>query len=389
MRYGGLMGGTIGNHYAGPSGAAMGALMAGQAIGDAFRNMGRSVADRRDRDDRLQQQAQQDAFRQQQFDMMQQRYDAEQQQRERQNAIQDNTLKARGLLNSGLLSGDIGPYGRTPEEMRAKYGGFNPLPYLTQEDLHYRTPEQKMQDALELYKQKLKAENEARPPVPKANLQKVEMDGPKGPGIYIVDMDTGAASFLGGSAGPSSSEPSYLPLDSNARKNLADWQEMVADANRVEAAFNSIMGARVNPETGEMAYNEQPSSPLSGGTGFVLGALPASVAARVDPEGVDLRGAISNFASQIMNALSGAAVSEQEKVRLESFLPTASDSWGTLRSKMKGYKDYLRAKGAAWGATYGKHDVLTRGMDSLNAVPRTGKKNLPPLPDGAVLVGGQ
>jgi hypothetical protein len=129
--------------------------------------------------------------------MMQQRYDAEQQQRERQNAMQDNTLKARGLLNGGLLSGDIGPNGRTPEEMQAKHG-FNPLPYLTQEELNYRTPEQKAQDALGLFQQKLKAENEARPPVPKANLKFVEMDGPEGPGHYVFDMDTLQGTRVGG-----------------------------------------------------------------------------------------------------------------------------------------------------------------------------------------------
>lgn len=60
MRRGGLMSGAnpygmlnaqVGNYYAGPSGAALGALVAGQAIGDAFRDLGGAAARRQERAD--------------------------------------------------------------------------------------------------------------------------------------------------------------------------------------------------------------------------------------------------------------------------------------------------------------------------------------------------
>ncbi|MFV0420631.1 hypothetical protein [Oleidesulfovibrio sp.] len=396
MRYGGLMGGTIGNHYAGPSGAAMGALMAGQAIGDAFRNMGRSAADRRDRDDRLQQQAQQDAFRQQQFDMMQQRYDAEQQQRDRQNAMQDNTLKARGLLNGGLLSGDLGPNGRTPEEMQAKHG-FNPLPYLTQEELNYRTPEQKMRDALSLFQQKLKAENEARPPVPKANLQKVEMNGTKGPGIYLVDMDTGAASFLGG-VSQKPTAPGYetfaTPEGTYGMRPIpggpADMKQQAAQGKQAQSAAAAQQQAGMMLEDIGRAKRLVGDYTLIPNTGF--GSLASSVPGTTP---YDLAKTLTTIKARIgfdelqrmrQNSPTGGAlgsVAVQELESLQSVL--GSIDIGQSEDMLIANLDRLEKMylDVVHGAGNWKRN--SNGNLSVGA----GIGSMPPLPDGAVLIEGQ
>ena len=171
---------------------------------------------------------------------------------------------------------------------------------------------------------------------------------------------------------PSGESPQFLPIDTTARKNLASWVEQANDAARVISTLESAMGKSVDPKTGQVTFKEQPSSPFAGGTGLFLGMLPDRAAARVDPEGIPMRSAIAGFSSQIMNALSGANVTETEKKRLEAFLPTSNDSWPTLREKMYGYREYLREKGASWGDTYGEHEVLKRGLGALDGPSMVG-----------------
>lgn len=186
-----------------------------------------------------------------------------------------------------------------------------------------------------------------------------------------------ALANLGRGGAPTSTDepkgPEYLPLDMSGRRALSEWMTQASDAARVASMMNDAMGATVNPQTGEVEYQEQPNGMFSGGTGLVLGSLPDKIAARVDPDGVQLRAVLSNFSSQIMNALSGAAVSEQEKKRLEAFLPTSSDKWATLRDKINGYRSYLAEKGNAWEMTYGPHDVLNRGLGLLNGPAKSGQ----------------
>lgn len=186
-----------------------------------------------------------------------------------------------------------------------------------------------------------------------------------------------ALANLGRGGAPTSTDapkgPEYLPLDMSGRRALSEWMTQASDAARVASMMNDAMGATVNPQTGEVEYQEQPNGMFSGGTGLVLGSLPDKIAARVDPDGVQLRAVLSNFSSQIMNALSGAAVSEQEKKRLEAFLPTSSDKWATLREKINGYRSYLAEKGNAWEMTYGPHDVLNRGLGLLNGPAKSGQ----------------
>ncbi|SME89474.1 hypothetical protein [Desulfovibrio gilichinskyi] len=59
----------------------------------------------------------------------------------RQNGIQDLTRQANGLAFGGQLQGDMGAFGRTPQEVESKYG-FNPLNYVSPGALNYQTPQQ-------------------------------------------------------------------------------------------------------------------------------------------------------------------------------------------------------------------------------------------------------
>ena len=145
-----------------------------------------------------------------------------------------------------------------------------------------------------------------------------------------------------------SGELEVLPLDTSARKEAFELRNQWDEAERVQRAFDEF------EKTGGQ-----------GGTGLLLGMLPSTIQNRVDPEGTPLRGAISQMSSVIMNALSGAAVSEQERKRLEGFLPTASDDLPTIRKKLSGYRDYISTKTDSWRKMYG-------GVKPLDGIQRDG-----------------
>lgn len=149
----------------------------------------------------------------------------------------------------------------------------------------------------------------------------------------------------GGSSG-------YIPVDEAARKELAKIARLDSMTNTLEDAV-----AKAYPNGGKSA----------GGTGLVEGILPNTFVNRVDPNGAPLRSAVANFSSQIMNWLSGAAVSEAERKRLESFLPTLYDDRKTLESKIQSYRDFVRSNGQAWRDVYGDHAPFGR-MKSFGGV---------------------
>ena len=149
----------------------------------------------------------------------------------------------------------------------------------------------------------------------------------------MINPRSGAMRILGGK---NPDQLDSLPMDTGARKESMDLRSQWDEAARVEKQLNSF---------GETGGN--------GGTGLLLGMLPQTIQSRIDPEGVPLRSAISQMSSVIMNALSGAAVSDQERKRLEGFLPTSSDNISTIRQKIAGYKDYISTKTASWRSMYG------------------------------------
>ena len=160
---------------------------------------------------------------------------------------------------------------------------------------------------------------------------------------------------------PGAGSEEFSPVDAAARKELAALGESDMLVGNMIDALEKSKG--------------------KGGTGLLIGSLPATVAGRIDPGGVELRGMISNFSSQIMNQISGAAVSDQEKKRLEGFLPTTTDDYDTLMAKMKGYQDFLRTKAGSWQATYGPHARIGKMR-----VMGGSKKEDPAVPKGFTVV---
>lgn len=417
-----------GPYYAGPSGAAMGALMAAQSIGDGLRDWGASkgrqqyearVQEERDRvrmDELTQRQAVAQAINpnmqmnssngmsnrdmtrkmalpnastQMGIYKLQEAKDQQAQEQKTKNLSRVATFWA---INGGETADPGG------KQFMQKFG-YSPYEYADPNVISRMQDKQSDRD-LRLQMAEGQREN-ARliagmrqgggestyrfmPMVGQDGTTKIMAIDPKDPFAAPIEVGQPPQKRGEGSNG-------LLPLDTAGRKSLAEWVASTTDAARVASTMDAAMGATVDPQTGEKKYKAQPSGPLSGGTGMILGALPDKVAARVDPDGVSVRSAIANFSSQIMNALSGAAVSEQEKKRLEAFLPTGSDDWKTLRQKMTDYKDFLRSKGDALGATYGDHEVLNRGMGILGGKSAT-RQSVGPRPgtviDGYEYLGG-
>lgn len=161
-------------------------------------------------------------------------------------------------------------------------------------------------------------------------------------------------------------EPMYLPLSSSAQKEALELNQAWKEAQRVSRAYDE----------GFSAYG--PEGPGIGqGTGFDVSMMGADIANRVDPQGTGLRSAVNQMSSVIMNQLSGAAVSEAERKRLEGFLPTIRDDERTLRQKLVGYDDYINSKAEAWRETYGDSSVL-QGIAPRRRQQTGGGSSLPP-----------
>ena len=169
---------------------------------------------------------------------------------------------------------------------------------------------------------------------------------------------------------PAGAANDYLPLDAASRKEAFELRGQWDEAERVQNELDKFIAS------GE-----------TGGSGLFLGSLPSTVANRLDPSGGPLRGAISQMSSVIMHALSGAAVSEQERKRLEGFLPTAQDNLETIQQKMDGYKNYITTKSKSWQGTYGAAKPLSvigmaKKANSANATQPTQQPQAPQAQQG-------
>ena len=390
----------VGDYYAGPSGAAIGALQLGSQLGEAFRDMGAASRDRQlyadkqaevergrmqDVNDRyavakaLNPQMEmnssngmsnRDMTRKMQLPSADTQVAVYGLQQKKADAAKEEQLKGLQSLASYWYANGGPQSDPTGEKFQMKTGR-NPFELIPQGVITSMESIRSREDMAADQRENARILAGMResggggsdsyrfmPMVGADGATKIMAINPKDP--YAAPIEVGRPPQKAGDG-----SNGLLPLDTAGRKSLAEWVASTTDAQRVAATMDEAMGATVDPQTGETKYKPQPSGPLSGGTGMLLGALPDKVAARVDPEGVSVRSAIANFSSQIMNALSGAAVSEQEKKRLEAFLPTSSDDWQTLRQKMTDYKGFLRSKGTAFSATYGDNEVLNRGMSML------------------------
>lgn len=314
---------------------------AANAFANGFMDSFNSMQDRQERRDRYEslrkQQYQDRAFRQMQFEF-------QKEQAQRQNGLADMARQANALAYSGQLQGDAGTYGRDQRELEAKYG-FNPYGHVSPQAMNYQTPEQKRAEQLKAYENKLQLGNQyARKD---SKIIMTEMDGPDGWGKYIVFANDPSKNprFVGGTPRPQhpGAMSEYMPIDTTARRNLAEKVEAIKKFAGVQGAIQDS----------------------NGGTGWWKGITPNWLLNSIDPEGVPLRSAVASFSSQIMNRLSGAAVSESERKRLESFLPTQMDSKETLLRKMSGYRSFMQDDIDAWQDMYGEHPVSIRAEQGL------------------------
>lgn len=384
--YGGLMSGPqmVGNYYAGPSPLASGVA----SFTDNFLNTYNDMSDRQAYEKQL---AEAKAHQDRMYGLQEQQLQWEKDKVAKKDAHEKNVGRATIYMMQNPNP--------TPEQVAEYAGqwGHSPLEIADHNSIaKFMEGRENRQMRLDIAHDN----NELRRDIAST---RVGDSSPKYQMVQVIDPETGLPTVVaidqrnpsappvqigrvppkGG--GGATGQAGMLPLDTAARKSLADWNAMAADAARVGGELDKAMGAQIDPKTGAKTYPQQPTSTLSGGTGLILGSLPDRYAARLDPEGVPLRSALSNFSSQIMNALSGAAVSAQEKKRLEGFLPTTSDDWNTLRAKMDGYRGFLRSKGDAWRMSYGDHEALARGMNALGGAQQQGRAqgDTPALGGGA------
>lgn len=92
-------------------------------------------------------------------------------------------------------------------------------------------------------------------------------------------------------------------------------------------------------------------------------AVPGIILDRFDTKGVPARAAISDIASALINARSGAAVSEMEFRRLEPFVPQKTDNFKTALAKMQ--------------QMYAAAESVINGFRKVNGLE---EESLPPLP---------
>lgn len=176
---------------------------------------------------------------------------------------------------------------------------------------------------------------------------------------------------------PPTKEAEYLPVNSSA----------INEARSLNEAWNEISRVGNAYDEGFAKYGEKGPG-VGQGTGFDVNMMGVDAANRIDPAGTGIRSAISQMSSVIMNQLSGAAVSEMERKRLEGFLPTYKDDEKTLYEKLNGYTDYINSKANAWRDTYGTHRVLS-GIAPKRFERKRSETNkptdVPPPPPGFII----
>lgn len=176
-----------------------------------------------------QRQAEQDAA-------MQQMRDFQMQQAEMQNLQQQRGRESAALAMGGGLMGDTG---RTPQDRMAKTGlDYDPLQYVTPQQVYAQTPQQQRQSELELYGAKKGIDQQYAPPE-KASFGFVELDdGPQGAGIYAVDKKNPAnKSFVGKKGKKTTEGAAAAGIDIKSERDLR--KEFSSESSNFKKINNS------------------------------------------------------------------------------------------------------------------------------------------------------
>jgi hypothetical protein len=109
----------------------------------------------------------------------------------------------------------------------------------------------------------------------------------------------------------------------------------VPAATREKLAQNSVTLSKIDRALG--LVDQQPGS-------FGLqNVLPDAVTQRTDPSGVEARALVADIGGQKIHDRSGAAVSVGESARLKPYIPAATDDAGTVKKKLRLFRDEYAA----------------------------------------------
>ena len=99
-----------------------------------------------------------------------------------------------------------------------------------------------------------------------------------------------------------------------------------------------------------------------GAYNLLYGTLPAQVTNRIDPGGVDTRAKIDNVSAVYRKWLTGAQMSDKERLYYERFLPAPSDDAHTVKEKLKAMKRSIENQTQAYKeeTTQGRNGAIRK-----------------------------
>jgi len=280
------------------------------------------------------------AMREQQAQQVQALREMQMQQAQAETMRQDQARKTAGLMATGQLGGDIGQYGRSPEEMIAKYG-FNPAESLP---IGYKTPQQDFDDFArrEATKAAINAqyakEGKPEPYVVVESADGVQQwirKGEKIPEGFKVSKPSATTINVGGTAKPVPTEKTrLLTISESGKKGVDDVESILfnedGSLNRgVVAALNAPFGTAASGALGQaasQAYNQ------------IIGAIRDKL--RLE---------------------SGAVIGEEEMAReMQRYLPGIFDTPEVARKKLDALRDVMDSY-----QELGGRGVVEQGKDKV------------------------
>ena len=103
-----------------------------------------------------------------------------------------------------------------------------------------------------------------------------------------------------------------------------------------------------NIEAAMQALEENPNAYT-----WIKGKLGADIANRIDPKGVKTRTQIDNITAVYRKWLTGAQMSDKERLAYERFLPAPSDNYNIVKAKLQGMKESIERSNQALLENYG------------------------------------
>ena len=120
-----------------------------------------------------------------------------------------------------------------------------------------------------------------------------------------------------------------------------------------------------NIEAAMQALEENPNAYT-----WLKGKLGADIANRIDPKGVKTRTQIDNITAVYRKWLTGAQMSDKERLAYERFLPAPSDNYNIVKAKLQGMKESIERSNQALLDNYGmtpQANTVNSGFTQMKA----------------------